>query len=411
MRWLLAILAAALVLRLALAPIGQYQGDVDSERRWGDQLARSGPADFYDLTGSDHLPGDLWITWGLAEAVDLESHDRALGTETAVLAVKLVPILADIAIVALLFAIGRRVAGERAGLLAAGLYAFNPAPIFLASIWGQWDAISAALALLAVWLFLRGQMLWSLPAITYAALIKPQLAAIGLLLVLAAAFGPRERRPSSSQVALGALLSAALALAVTLPFDVPPWPGDGSLFDRARYAFELYDYPTVGALNFWQLPSPYLSGDHDSQTFALGLSYRTVATGLALAAVAAITVRFVRLASRERLLWACLALTTALFVLPTRVHERWLLPAVAFSAAVAVCDRRYRVIAVLLGLSCFANLFWSYDLAYEAPAIPLISEGSDAGPKLFALLNVGLLAYILVWPPRPEQDSNLRPTP
>jgi dolichyl-phosphate-mannose-protein mannosyltransferase len=411
MRQLPAIVVAALVIRLALAPFGQFEGDVNFAREWGDQLAEGGPGSFYDITAADHLPGDLWVFWGLGEAVDLGSHASAFGTETAVLAVKLVPILSDLAIVALLFSIGRRIAGERAGLVAAALYALNPASIFLASIWGQWDSLSAAFALLAVWLYLRGWALWSLPAITYAVLIKPQLGAIALVLLVAAALGPRERRPRLRQVALGAALSAGLLVALTAPFDVPPWPGGETLFDRARFAFERYQEPTVSGFNVWELPSDVLSRDTDSQTLLLGTSYRTAAAVLLLAAFAAILVRLASLPRSDRLLWACLGVTMALFVLPTRVHERWILPAVVFAAVVAACDRRYRTVALLLGLSAFVNVFWVYDLRQPAPDILLISDGNGAAPLVFALLNLGLLAYILVWPTRPEHDSSLRRAP
>src|SRR3712207_7376899 len=40
---------------------------------------------------------------------------------------------------------------------------FNPGSIFLSSIWGQWDAVSALGALIALWLLMRGSPEWSLP--------------------------------------------------------------------------------------------------------------------------------------------------------------------------------------------------------------------------------------------------------
>ncbi|MEK6277808.1 MAG: hypothetical protein AABM29_07340 [Actinomycetota bacterium] len=402
------MLLAALVLRLAIAPFGQYEGDITLYRGWGDSLADDGPGNFYATSRADHLPGDLWVIWGLGEVVALDSREQALGTEAPVLVVKLVPILADLAIVALLFAIGRRLAGPRAGLVAAGLYAFNPAPIFLASVWGQWDSLSAAFALLAVLLFLRGQVVGALPALTYAALVKPQLALIGVVFVAAAVLGPRKLRASPRQFALGGAVSLAVLLALTLPFDVPPWPGDSSLFEQASTAFDRYQAPSVSAFNFWALWSDVLtSGDaYDSATFALGISYRTWGAVLLLAALAVAVVRYAGDPGPSRLLWACLLVTTALFALPTRVHERYFLPAIVFAAAVAACDRRYRAVAVLLSVSCFANLYWIYNLSYEAPYIPQLSDGGDAMTTTFALLNLGLLAFMLLRPPRSSEDSS-----
>src|SRR6185437_10044169 len=90
--------------------------------------------------------------------------------------VKLVPSLADVGIGFLFFLITRQLAGQRAGLLAAALYLFNPAPILVSGLWGQWDAVSAFAMVGGIWLILSGRPAWALPALTYASLVKPQLA-------------------------------------------------------------------------------------------------------------------------------------------------------------------------------------------------------------------------------------------
>src|SRR4051812_47991079 len=141
-----------------------------------------------------------------------------------------------------LFLLARYLAGSKAGLLAAGFYAFNPGPIVVASLWDQWDAISTCAALLALWLFLRKRYELTAVAITYAALVKPQFAILGAL--FAVAYAHRRLRPvvanawnhRESHTALGGLiapctraltsvLSAWVAAeAILLPFNVsiPP---------------------------------------------------------------------------------------------------------------------------------------------------------------------------------------------
>src|SRR5215210_1915922 len=171
------MLVAGLALRVALSPVGGFETDHTAMRIWADWLLTKPLSSFYSEGFADHLPGDLWILWLLGHLYHLVSPNSAV-SNLPVTMLKAVPALADTAAAGQLFVIARRFAGPAAGLLAAALLLFNPGPIFLAGIWGQWDAVSAAVALLALWLYLRDRPEWAFPALTYAALIKPPLAAL-----------------------------------------------------------------------------------------------------------------------------------------------------------------------------------------------------------------------------------------
>jgi len=403
LRWLVAILAGGLLVRLALAPFGGFEFDLDTNRSWALALEANGPTDFYAATGARHLPGDLWMFWALGYAFEL----FAPGRPTQDYLFKLVPILADVAVAGLLYAIGRTVAGGRAGLLAASLYAFNPAPIFLASTWGQWDSVSAALLLLAIWFSLRGWIVAALPTLSWAALIKPQLALVGAIALVFVISRGSVSAPWR-QVAAGGLLAVALVVALTLPFQAPPWPGEQDLYDRVQYAADAHKEVTVGAFNLWRF---WLDPNQptDLRVFALGAEYRT--WGLALLALAIITVlaRVARQPNDRRLLWACSAAALAVFVLPTRIHERYALPAVALAAVLGAVEKPYRPVAVLLSLSLFANLYWVYDsFGYAVPSLPLLT--GEGVPQIFAVVNVGTIVALLLLPPGkiPHRDSDER---
>ena len=148
-RRLIALLGIGLAVRLALLPVGAYGYDLTLMQSWAERLVTRPLVRFYASPEVvDHLPGDLWLLWLLGRAMDL----IAPGALVPQIALKLVPTLADVGIGVFLFLLGRRLAGPDAGLLAAALFVLNPASIFLTAIWGQWDSVSAALALIAVWL-------------------------------------------------------------------------------------------------------------------------------------------------------------------------------------------------------------------------------------------------------------------
>jgi dolichyl-phosphate-mannose-protein mannosyltransferase len=408
-----AILLAGLLVRLALAPFGSFQYDAEVMRSWATQLVAEPLASFYAAPlRVDHLPGDLWILWAVAHLYRLFSPAMQLQEPGFLYLLKLVPALADVGIGAMLYLLGRRFGGPRAGLLAAALFLFNPASLFLTSIWGQWDSVSALVVLIALWLLLRGQFEWSLPVLTYAALIKPPFAALAPLFGLAFLLEQilpltRRARPAAGQApveplrralrraGIAVLSSLAVALAVLLPFGVgmPPLPTRWSLVERLSYAASIYKVSSVNAFTLWAT----IVGmrEPDDQVFLFGLTYYTWGTLLFVVAYLAILLLYWRRNDRWALLWACLAIPFSLFMLPTRVHERYLFPAIVFAALLAAIAPRLRWLFAALSATYLVNLYYVYDLYYDALELRFLYS-TNAVVILTSLLNVALLLYVLI---------------
>ena len=83
-------------------------------------------------------------------------------------------------------------------------------------------------------------------------------------------------------------------------------------------------------------------------------------------------------------------LALAFFVLPTRVHERYLFPFVAIAAILAAASLRWRVAYVLSALATFANLY--VVLAIYYPDNPQISDWLGFGDALAAPWGVAIAA-------------------
>lgn len=379
----------------------------------------------------DHLPGDLWLLWAIARLYRAVAPEGSFGATGFLVLLKLVPALADAGIALLLYAIVRRFAGARAGLIAAAAFTFNPAIVFLSAVWGQWDAVSACLALAALWLLLRGNPEWSLPALTWAALIKPQFAALAPLFALAflaryvlphanqarrpagrdAPVAPPGRAARRAGVAIGAAI--LVLILVPRPFDVgpPPLPARWGLVERAVLALEKFPVTSAGAFNLWASPlagearwrgGAWEGGDglflrSDLQPWALGLSYRTWGTLLFAAAYLAILAAYWWSRGRgdgRALVWACLAIAYAAFVLPTRGHERYLFPAVVFAALAAALAPRLRPFYLAVSAVYFVNLYYIYGRYSVLPGYAAIFA-TDVLIYAGGLLNVALLLYVL----------------
>jgi hypothetical protein len=393
-------LLAGLALRLLLAPFGSFKSDADAQRAWATRLVTQPLDHFYAVSvPPDHLPGDMWLLYGLGQLYRWLSGGLRFDHSDFLLLLKLAPCLADVGIGLALFLLASALASPRAGLWAAAVYAFGPAPLFLSAIWGQWDALSTMLALLALWAIVVRRPAWALPLLTAAASVKPVFGALLPLFLLAGWLGREPgRRAGWRSLALGSLASWGLLLALCLPFGVgvPPFSADTSLRARLAWAWESNGARlSYNAFNLWR--TPLLRGHTlDSELGWFGWSLETWGQLLTLAVYLVILSVYARDRTRRGLVWAALATMLTLAMLPTRSHERYLLPAVALAILLAALDGRAasRWLAGLLSLTFFVNLYWSYSLTNEAPRTHWMYATHAVG-YVFASLNVALLALAL----------------
>ncbi len=355
------IILTGTIIRLAIAPWGRYLTDSQVMAFRAERMAEL-PINQLYLTNSgviSHLPGDLWFLWYVSNIYKSLAPNGDFGGDTFLYLTKVVPIMADAGVALALFLIARDFAGPKAGLLAAGLYAFNPGPIIISSLWDQWDSISTCFALFALWLFLRNRYELAAASITYATLVKPQFALFGLLFAIvfvrrlifpvilpylrsdAVQVPPRALLRPLARAAAAILAAWVTAEAVLLPFNVsiPPLSATFDLRDRLEYVFRVHDETTLNAFNFWATPWAGNAVEDYELTF-IGITARS--WGQFLLGVALIYILFTwwRRNTDRAIVWAALAMTFASFMLPTRIHERYMLPTVALALLAAAIQPR-----------------------------------------------------------------------
>lgn len=335
-----AVLAIALGLRIPALGVTGHTGDVYVISNWAERMAAVGPLQYYQGGSGSVYPALLYVYWPLGAAFDGEALDTAI---------KAMSIPFDLGLGLLLFSIVRSRAGGLAGAGAAALYLLNPAVILAGPVWGQIDAagtlaLVAALGASAARRFLLAGALGML-----AGLVKPQFGLVLLPLLALAVIDWRER--GSWRATLQVLVGAAGAYVVVAgPLLLSPVQHLANVAGVTGIRPEA----SVYAPNPWAL----FFGYHTPDT-----GYTLLGGALLLAGLAAAVLPLARSRDLRTLLFVGAFTVFAFYFLPTRVHERYLFPAMAVLAPLAA-------------------------LSWRALAAYLVMTAGFAGSLLYALVDI-----------------------
>jgi hypothetical protein len=432
------LLAAGLAFRLIIAyllPGSGFKVDLGAFQYWANNLAQQGPNGFYERGFfADYTPGYLYVLWlmGLLGDALKSLGVHAVGAWTITDLLKLPAILADLATGYLIYRLVLDLgASKHRALVGAALFVFNPISWFDSTVWGQVDSFGVVFLLLGLRELWHDHperaAIWA----TVAAVVKPQL---GILVPIVAAvvirrylvsprgeepgrpgghtagaglaarlgtWGARERGPT--RIATTAIAGLATVVALCLPFGM-------SILDLLAQVARTaggYPYLTVNAYNPWALLSQGGNGlaanglwirdvngpDTGDVGFMFGpLPAVIVGTVLLLAAVAAVSWLVARRPDRLTILVGLTLLAVAFFVLPTRVHERYLYPFFALGAVLAAVSGRWRVLYVVLSIVSFLNMYVVLTTLY--PDNPGISDWLGIGGDIRSMTTITIIALV-----------------
>ena len=369
---LTAVLVLAVVVRVVALGVEGHNGDVFIMHGWAERMVEVGPFRFYEGSGSVY-PALLYPLWALGALLDGSALD---------VAIKGLSIPFDLAIGMLLVAVLRSRIGEGRATLAAALYLLNPAAILAGPAWGQVDAAGTLPflgALVAVANRKHG-VAGVLGAI--ALLVKPQFGLVLLpVLAVAAIRSPRPLWSGAPFRVLGGALATYVVVALPL------------LLDPVRYASLLgataarQPSTSLNAFNPWGLIVGFKVPD---EPYVVAGSVLLVA-GLALSLLPL---------RRSRELLTILAVGAAVvfafYVLPTRVHERYLFPVIAVLAPIAVTGRLELAAYGALSLGFAGSLV--YALLDTTPfSLPEPIASAIMSPSGVWTIGIVLLGSIVVW--------------
>ncbi len=370
---------AGLGLRIALVSLSPKYGyfpDHDDFVRWGIQATDKGLTTLYEQppelrdarkwTGSEWVvrqrslqrlcnypPLSTYLLYTSGLVFRSVSSDRLINTYTSRIIFSAWSILADLLLAWGCAALVARFSSRAAARWTYLIVLFAP-PLWLdSSVWGQMDALLLAPSVWMVHAMVTGR--WKGAGLMFglAAALKPQ--AVLFLPIWALAF--LITRPVWKP-ALSMLIAGGVVILSAVPFMLH----GGWAWLRLSYVeniFQAYAATTLKAFNVWYVD--LLLGDSkDAMATWLGVSKDAWGKGLLLAGLgggfAWIVLRW-RRDARAPILWS--GLCVLMFVmLPTRVHERYLVLALPFLVVLSMLWRRFWPSTVLLIIVAAAQVTW-----------------------------------------------------
>ncbi len=448
---ILVLLALGLIFRLIIAyalPGSGFRVDLDSFRFWANNLADFGISGFYARAAApeggffaDYTPGYLYVLWLVGTVGNVFGGIGDL--------IKVPPVLGDVALAYLVWSMTRELGGsERSARIGAAVVLINPVTWFDSVLWGQVDSVGVVVLLLALRELWRDRPERAAVLAALAAIIKPQLGIlipIVAIVVIRRAFWPtggygaedepdrggsttswerRVRGPIRIITTGAAGFLTALALSVPFGLSLP------GLVAQVFKTAGGYPYLSVNAYNPWALVSkerpdggldgiavnrqwvcdativpsgptefrigPFVIPEWSSvgstiqclDGFMVG-PVPAAFVGAAMFLVVAAIVLFLvaRRPDRLTMLVGVTVLALAFFVLPTRVHERYLFPFVALGAILAAVSLRWRIAYVLASAAMLANMYAV--LTYLYPGCGNPGAGERCNPNIADWLGIG----------------------
>lgn len=334
--------------------------------RWAQGLLQNG---FNDPGLSFSMPYPpafnlwLWVVAHCYAALSLQFYADQLMKLTV-----LVPVFAAHALfLVLLWRIQRARESHARSRLVLLVSAFNPVVLFIGPIWGQVDFCALTLVVAAIALLLRGRtgIVWG-PAVFVLAVMSKQHALVFAPL-LAALYVRQARAADRRDLAIGVATAAVALLALWTPY---LWVG-GARAAFARCFLQLdasaYRVAVYNAYNLWclltgEIPDnlSLLAGAGDGAAVGGWLTPKHLGTA-AFALVVLFAASQALYRKHETDIWGWATFTAlSFFILPTGVHERYLVLAIPVAAAWAAADPRKTAWYLALSFLGFLNAAFEY---------------------------------------------------
>ncbi|MDR3585850.1 MAG: hypothetical protein P4L59_11080 [Desulfosporosinus sp.] len=376
---ILSLLGVGLLLRIPMAlVISSHPFDLSTFKNWATTAANNFSQFYQGRNASDYPPLYIYLLFIIGK----------LGSLTALspyftLLLKLPSIVADIATSFLIYKLAKKYLSLEISILLAAFYTFNPAVLINSTIWGQVDSFFTLIIVGAIVLLTEKKIGLASVLFTAAVLMKPQ--GIIFLPVLFFELIRQKALKSWINVVLSALVTA---IVIVLPFSL----NTNGLWIFKLFASTLGEYPyaSVNAFNFFSLLGANFTKD---EGILFVLSYHSWGMMSIVLITAFSWFLFIKGKSRVYASAVALLLIDGVFTFSSRMHERYLFPAVALSILTFIYlkDKRLLLLATGYSASIYIN---THFVLYET----LIGINSIAyGPILIvtSFLNVLLFVYLI----------------
>jgi dolichyl-phosphate-mannose-protein mannosyltransferase len=424
-------LLAGFILRIWLAlTMEGYPSDISCFKAWAGIAFSKGLPDFYlqDMF-VDYPPGYIYILSiiGFIQKIFGLAHNSPL----FLLFIKLPSISTDLFIALLIYKFSKKRFHIRIACTLALLFVFNPAIIHNSAVYGQIDSFFVFFIVLCIYLVYHKRI--ELGAVVYiaAVLIKPQaliLAPVGIyaLIRLAKEWEWKDHQRIGVSVACAVISFIVLII----PFSVkqhPLW-----IFHLYGNTLGSYPYATVNAFNLYMLLGANWMSVGDTFLLFTFDTWGNIFLALIIGFAVFLCVHdYVKRKDPAFYFYLALFLVAAVFVLGTKMHERYFFPTVplALFCYIAFKDKRFLFIFAGFSVTLLLNQEMVLNLILTRNSTFIARDNLLGG--VLSVINMLLLLYVIkvgidlllrkrrceAGRPRirvggyPEPDTELKPLP
>lgn len=341
------LLLAAFAVRLLLFPLQGYPNDIGTFSYWFNTAATQGIRPFYtyvfeNVGWVDYPPFNVYLFYAFG------SIARTLSSVDMSFFVKLAPTLFDVATSGIIYLFLRKYLSQKQTLIATALYAFNPAIIYNVAVWGQFDAIYTFFLLISMLLALKHKPELSAVVFGIALLTKPQ--GIALLPLIAVLI---YKKDGIKHLLTSIAAFVATIFIVILPFE---WSNPVTFLSDIYFgAYSGYEFTSINAFNLWALYGLWIE---DGILNVVGWVLFAAFAGFAMF----VLYRRYDVSGDNLAVYAGFMLLFAFFMLPTRIHERYLFPVIVMLVLLVPFVKKARPLYVALTGMLLINqayvLYW-----------------------------------------------------
>ncbi|URN94578.1 MAG: phospholipid carrier-dependent glycosyltransferase [Candidatus Pristimantibacillus lignocellulolyticus] len=380
--WTSILIGLAIRLWLAATNSG-YVNDLALFHYWGNYAYSAGMLEFYHGDFFvDYPPGYIYVLYIVAWLGDLLNIDY--GSMGFLILYKLPAIIADVIASLLIFKLANKKLSMPISLGLMLIYWFNPVVLIDGAVWGQVDSIFALVLVISIAFFMDKRIAAASVTFAIAALIKPQ-AFIFMPIVLLALWYGRSWKNVMISAAYGFGTFLLLALPLFLKGD-----GLNQLIDLYKGTLSSYAYGSLNAFNLYSLFG-YNWIELDEKMLGITLEIWGY-VGIALAVFYAGWLGLRSKVKLEQLYFIAASLIGIVFILVTKMHERYMFVIIVLLIMAFVQHQDRRLLHLVYGFT-ITNTLNLYDALAFSPMTTFVPN--DGVAILSAAGNVILLIYML----------------
>jgi Gpi18-like mannosyltransferase len=378
------ILCAGFLIRVILAQsVEGFSTDISCFKAWSSAAAND-LAGFY-RTGmfADYPPVYIYVLFIIGKLVNL--FNIAQNASAYITIIKLPAIISDLLLAYIIFRLSCKHLSKGASTIILSIITFNPALFLNSSLWGQVDSVFTLLVAVSIILAYYEKLPLACAFASMSVLMKPQ----GIIF-LPVIFFELIKRKNIKEIVLSVIYSTVTAVIIILPFTQ-----SGNIFwiiDLYKNTASGYTHASLNAFNLFSLLGANLK---DDSSILFLFSYNM--WGYIFIGLMSLFTGFLYLKAGSKRIVALAALVQifGVFVLTTRMHERYGFPAVSICLMCFVIykDNRFFHQFILLTTTIFINMYMVLEKMLLT-GNPHISP-HDFVLKIISLLNVLILGYLI----------------